>query len=163
MRVVDYGLTKETVFKVAHDLKRSGKKICFTHGAFDLFHYGHLYMLRKSAAKCDYLIVGIDCDKNVSDYKNIDRPVIGERERLEIISSLGCVDMAFIMRDPVKEETYKDLYKNMSPSFISYGNRFNYGDHIQKLGHDLGFGVKVFKDNIRSTSSIIKSIINRHR
>ncbi|HLD03977.1 MAG TPA: adenylyltransferase/cytidyltransferase family protein [Candidatus Dojkabacteria bacterium] len=43
----------ETLFKLTRYLKKKGKRIVFTHGAFDLFHLGHLELLQKSADIAD--------------------------------------------------------------------------------------------------------------
>jgi len=66
-------------------------KIGYTTGVYDLFHVGHLTMLRNAKAMCDKLIVGVTTDEAVA-YKN-KRAVIPFRERFEIVSSINCVDV----------------------------------------------------------------------
>ena len=64
--------------------------IGYTTGVFDLFHIGHLNMLKNAAALCDKLIVGVTTDELVS-YKN-KKAVIPFHERLEIVRNIECVD-----------------------------------------------------------------------
>ncbi len=45
----------EKIFEIAHKLKKNNKRIVFTHGGFDLFHYGHLHLLKESRKLGDYL------------------------------------------------------------------------------------------------------------
>ncbi|MFM7012205.1 MAG: adenylyltransferase/cytidyltransferase family protein [Betaproteobacteria bacterium] len=64
----------------------------YTTGVFDLFHVGHVRVLRNAKAMCDRLIVGVTNDELVS-YKN-KRSVIPFEERLEIVQSCKYVDLA---------------------------------------------------------------------
>ncbi|MBQ2770715.1 MAG: adenylyltransferase/cytidyltransferase family protein [Clostridia bacterium] len=77
-------------------------KIGYTQGVFDLFHIGHLNLLTRARARCDYLIVGVNGDALVEGYKH-KRPVISEEHRLAIVSALRCVDEARIVHTLDKE------------------------------------------------------------
>jgi glycerol-3-phosphate cytidylyltransferase len=65
--------------------------IGYTQGTFDVFHIGHLNLLRNARSQCDKLIVGVNTDSLVEQYKH-HSPVIGEMERLEIVRSMKWVD-----------------------------------------------------------------------
>lgn len=69
----------------------SKKIIGFTAGAFDMFHIGHLNLLKNARARCDYLIVGVNSDQLVSSYKN-KKVVIPLEERMEIIKAIRYAD-----------------------------------------------------------------------
>ena len=65
--------------------------IGYTQGTFDTLHYGHINLLKKAKLQCDYLIVGINSDKLVEQYKN-KTTIIKENERMEIVNSIRYVD-----------------------------------------------------------------------
>lgn len=70
-------------------------KIGYTQGTFDMFHIGHLNLLRNAKNQCDKLIVGINSDALVLQYKN-KVPVVEDINRAEIIRELKCVDDVII-------------------------------------------------------------------
>ena len=69
------------------------KKIGYATGVFDLFHVGHLNVLRRAKEECDFLIVGVTTDELVMKLKNR-TPVIPFDERLDIVANIKCVDQA---------------------------------------------------------------------
>lgn len=66
-------------------------KIGYTTGVFDLFHIGHLNILKNAKAQCDHLIVGVSTDEVVYAYKH-KRPVIPYEERAAIVAGIRYVD-----------------------------------------------------------------------
>lgn len=67
------------------------KIIGFTAGAFDMFHVGHLNLIKNAKARCDYLIVGVNTDELISSYKN-KKVVVPLEERLQIVEAIKYVD-----------------------------------------------------------------------
>jgi glycerol-3-phosphate cytidylyltransferase len=67
--------------------------IGYTTGVFDLFHIGHVNILRRAKLKCDYLIVGVMTD-DLCEEKKGRRPIVSFAERVEIVGSLRFVDEA---------------------------------------------------------------------
>ena len=65
----------------------------YASGVFDMFHVGHLNILRRARLDCDYLIAGVVVDEVVEQIKN-QRPIVPLFERLEIVQSIRFVDEA---------------------------------------------------------------------
>ena len=63
----------------------------YTTGVFDLFHIGHLNILRNAKEMCDYLIVGVSTDELVKEYKG-KAPIIPYNERMAIVEAIKYVD-----------------------------------------------------------------------
>lgn len=80
--------------------------IGYTTGVFDLFHVGHVRLLRNARTLCDRLIVGVSTDELVMEYKN-KKPVISFNERLEVVSSIQHVDVAVSQHNHDKMEAWQ--------------------------------------------------------
>ena len=66
-------------------------KIGYTQGTYDLFHIGHLNLLNHAKEQCDYLIVGINTNRLVQEYKN-KQVIIDEVDRASIVQNIKSVD-----------------------------------------------------------------------
>ncbi len=66
-------------------------KIGYTTGVFDMFHIGHLNILKAAKAQCEYLIVGVTTDELCITRKN-KKPIICEEDRIAIVSAIKYVD-----------------------------------------------------------------------
>jgi glycerol-3-phosphate cytidylyltransferase len=81
--------------------------IGYTSGVFDLFHIGHLNMLRNARALCDKLVVGVTTDELVS-YKG-KKAIIPFHERIEIVRNIKCVDAVVPQESMDKMEMWNKL------------------------------------------------------
>lgn len=81
-------------------------KIGYTTGVFDMFHIGHLNILKRAKEQCEYLIVGVSTDELVMEYKQ-KKPVIPYEERKTIVESIRYVDEVVPQTDRDKIEAFK--------------------------------------------------------
>lgn len=85
--------------------------IGYTTGVYDLFHIGHLNILKKAKSLCDYLIVGVSTDELVQKEKN-KVPVIPYEERVEIVKAIRYVDEVVPQVNKNKKEAWDKLKFN---------------------------------------------------
>lgn len=83
-------------------------KVGYTTGVFDMFHIGHLNILRRAKEQCEYLIVGVSTDELVESYKD-KKPIIPFEERAEIVQSIEFVDLVVAQENRDKIEAQKKL------------------------------------------------------
>jgi glycerol-3-phosphate cytidylyltransferase len=83
-------------------------RVGYAPGAYDLFHIGHLNILRHARQHCDYLVAGVVSDEMAERAKGR-RPVIPLIERLEIVRSVKYVDAAFVETVPDKLDTWQQV------------------------------------------------------
>ena len=84
------------------------KVIGYTTGVYDLFHIGHLRLLKRAKMHCDYLIVGVSSDELVVSYKN-KRPIIPFAHRMEIINALSYVDEVVVQTTRDKKQQFDEI------------------------------------------------------
>lgn len=65
--------------------------IGYTQGTFDMFHIGHLNLLKNAKAQCDFLVVGVNSDELVNQYKN-KSVIVPLAERMDIVGAIKFVD-----------------------------------------------------------------------
>lgn len=134
--------------------------IGYTTGVFDLFHIGHLNMLKNAKSMCDKLIVGVTVDELVT-YKH-KRAVIPFEERLEIVRNIECVDVAIPQTTMDKFEAWQKL--RFDVMFVGddwYGTE-KWKDY-EKQFEDVGVRIIYFPYTKGTSSTLINQTLNNLR
>jgi rfaE bifunctional protein nucleotidyltransferase chain/domain len=135
-------------------LQKSGKRVVFTNGCFDLLHSGHVTYLEQARARGDALLVALNGDASVRRLKGEDRPLVELKDRARVMAALGCVDCVtwFHEDDPVK------LVRQLEPKIYVKGGDWD----IRKIPEYpvvKAYGGKALALSFvkgRSTTSLIK-------
>lgn len=134
--------------------------IGYTTGVYDLFHVGHVNLLRNSKALCDKLIVGVTVDELVS-YKN-KKSVIPYAERIEVVRACRYVDVAIPQTSIDKVEAARKIGANI----LFVGDDWYADPKWNKMQEDLssiGCQVKYFPYTQGTSSTLINETLNRLR
>jgi D-beta-D-heptose 7-phosphate kinase/D-beta-D-heptose 1-phosphate adenosyltransferase len=128
----------------------------FTNGVFDLLHRGHVEYLEEARALGDRLVIGINSDASVRRLKGPSRPIVGEADRIALVSALACVDLAVLFDD----DTPLRLIEAVQPDVLVKGGDYAVPDIV---GRELveARGGKVTTIALRpglSTSELVKRI-----
>lgn len=141
--------------KVA-ELRKAGKTIATLNGSFDLLHAGHLHIIFEAAKVCDVLIVALNTDRSIQEYKSPQRPIVPLEYRLQMMAAIGFVDYVtwFDETDPrrILDEIKPDVHVNGA----EYGPNSIESDIIHSNGGKIHI-VQLVPG--LSTSQIIKKII----
>ena len=101
-------------------LKAENKTVVLANGTFDLLHVGHLRLLKDARSRGDYLVVAVNSDASVKKYKNPKLPIIGEDERIEMLSGLRWVDYVVKFEDT----TCDGLIEEIQPDVVAKGTDY---------------------------------------
>jgi len=141
----------EDIKLVVDRYKKSGKKVVFTNGCFDILHVGHVKYLQIAKSFGDILIVGLNSDESVSRLKGPTRPINIADDRAYLLAALEAVD--FVV--PFSEDTPYNLIKMLSPDTLVKG-----GDYEGKevIGTEFSGELKLvdFVDGKSTTKTIEK-------
>ncbi len=107
-------------------------KIGYTQGTFDMFHIGHLNLLHQASELCDSLIVGVNRDQLVNEYKH-KVPVVNERDRAAIVAELRCVDKVVLCDTLSKTNAWQRLHFDA----VFIGNDWKGNDRWKQTEDDL--------------------------
>jgi len=111
-------LARVTLARRLAAARRAGRRVVFTNGCFDLIHPGHVRYLAAARALGDLLVVGVNSDTSVRRLdKGRDRPLVGERDRAEVVAALEAVDFVCIFA----EDTPLELIRALRPDVLVKG------------------------------------------
>lgn len=141
------------------EIKMKKKQIIgYTAGVYDLFHIGHLNLLRNAKSMCDKLVVGVTVDELVN-YKN-KNAIIPFEERIEIVRSIKYVDVALPQQDMDKVKICKKLkarYLFVGDDWYETDKWKEYEEELAKIGTEVIY----FPYTKNISSSKIKDILSQ--
>ncbi len=132
-------------------------KIGYTTGVYDMFHIGHLNILKRAKEQCEYLIVGVTSDELCNSRKG-KLPIIPQNERMEIVSAIKYVDKVVVQSDMDKVEAVKKYDVDAvfvgsdwkgTPSWENYEKEFSqYGCSVVYLDHTDGISSTILRERM---------------
>ena len=127
-------------------------KIGYTTGVYDMFHIGHLNILRRAKEQCEYLIVGVSTDECVKSYKH-KTPIIPYEQRAAIVEAIKYVDEVVPQTTMDKTEFLKkrhfdvmfhgdewkgtETYNKYEEEFVKFGAKIEYLSHTEGISSSM--------------------------
>lgn len=152
--------TPDELFIEIAAAKELGKRVVLTNGCFDVIHAGHVSYLREAGALGDLLVVGVNCDEQVSAQKGEGRPIYCLYERMEILAELQCVGLVV----PFPQPTAEELIQIVKPDLYVKGGDYSL-DEIKEhdVLRELGIEVRVLSERPgRSSTDVVAQLKETH-
>lgn len=137
--------------------------IGYTTGVFDMFHIGHLNILQRAKAQCDYLIVGVSTDELVFQEKH-KKPIIPFADRCAIVGAIKYVDKIVPQHDKNKFAAWQRLHFNKmfvgsdwqgTPQWKGYELQFRNTDvKIIYLSHTDGISSTILREKLGGNTDV---------
>ena len=149
-------IPKSKVAALSARLKRSGKKVVFTNGVFDILHRGHVEYLAAARKLGDVLIVGLNSDASTRRLKGASRPLQKQQDRAIILLALEAVDYVIFFG----EDTPEKLIRLVRPDVLAKGADYRISeivgaDFVKSCGGQVR---RVRLTRGRSSTAILKKI-----
>jgi len=135
------------------------KKIGYTTGVYDLFHIGHLNVLKRAKLECDYLIVGVTTDELCQSRKG-KSPIIPFVERMEIVEHIDFVDEVVPQVNMNKIEAWENL--KFDKMFV--GDDWKGSDKWNQLEKDfaaVGVEIVYFPYTTQTSSTKLREVLEK--
>lgn len=134
-------------------------EVGYTAGVYDLFHNGHLNLLKKAKEQCEYLIVAVSTDELVMEYKN-KKPIIPFEERKAIVESIKYVDKVVpqVNRDKIA------AYEKYQFDVMFVGDDWKGSDVFDKVDsymREHGGSVEYLPYTQNVSSTILRDVLNK--
>ena len=134
-------------------------KVGYTTGVFDLFHIGHLNILRNAKEMCEYLIVGVSTDELVEKEKQ-KTPIIPLDERVKIVEAIKYVDQVVLQPNKNKMQAWEKY--NFDAMFV--GSDWQGTDTWQKYEEEfkeVGVDIVYLPHTDGTSSTLLTEILHR--
>jgi D-beta-D-heptose 7-phosphate kinase/D-beta-D-heptose 1-phosphate adenosyltransferase len=153
-------VTASAMTRLRARLRRSGKRVVFTNGTFDILHRGHVEYLALARAMGDVLVVGLNSDASIRRIKGPKRPVNRQADRAAVLAALAAVDYVVLFG----EDTPARLIAGLVPDVLVKGADWKTGDIV---GGDVvrrhgGTVRRIRLTPGRSTTNVIAKILKSH-
>lgn len=137
------------------EIRRGGKRIATLNGSFDLLHAGHLQIIFEASRIADVLIIALNTDRSIQEYKSPVRPIITLEYRIQMVSALSFVDYVTWFDETDPRKILGTIKPDVHVNGAEYGQNCLEADIVKSYGGELHL-VNLVPG--LSTSQILKKI-----
>ncbi|HEC64153.1 MAG TPA: D-glycero-beta-D-manno-heptose 1-phosphate adenylyltransferase [bacterium] len=157
-------ISQSDLMDLGEKLRKEGKKIVFTSGAWDMLHIGQARYLKESKEEGDVLVVGVSSNASIKKVKGPERPILDEKVRLEMLLHLIQVDYATLIPEPsvqpvlglLKPDIYVTVGEDWNSDYKSskeYKTVVKYGGRVKVVDRQSPY---------ISTTKIMERVVSSH-
>ena len=121
----------------AAEIRKSGRSIVTLNGSFDLLHSGHLHILHEASLQGDVLIVALNSDASIQQYKSPKRPFIPLKERLTLLSAISFVDFVTWFEETDPRRLLKEIQPDVHVNGADWGKDCIEREVVEQCGGKL--------------------------
>jgi glycerol-3-phosphate cytidylyltransferase len=136
-----------------------GQRIGYAAGAFDLFHVGHLNILKHAKSACDWLIAGVVSDEMLQLTKGVS-PVVPLAERMEIVRHIVFVNEVFAETMPDKLDTWRELKFDIFFKGDDWRGT-DRGRRLEREFAEVGVDIVYFPYTMTTSSTVLRRALER--
>lgn len=145
----------ENISSWREEIRKKGLTLASLNGSFDLMHSGHLHILYEASLQADILIIGLNTDSSIQQYKSANRPIIKLSDRLAMMASLAMVDFVSYFDETTPNDWLKRIQPDVHVNGAEYGQDCVEAPTLREMGSRLHLVDRVPG---LATSSIIERI-----
>lgn len=135
--------------------RQKGKTIATLNGSFDLLHAGHLQIIYEASCQADILVVGLNSDYSIQQYKSPDRPIVSLTYRMQMMAALRFVNYVTWFDETTPHRFIEAVHPDVHVNGSDYGKDCIEAELVKSLGAKLH--IAKFVPGL-STSSLIEKI-----
>jgi len=152
-------LRKEDLLAACAELRRQKKTIATLNGSFDLMHAGHLHIIYEASMQADILVVALNSDLSIKQYKGPKRPIIPLEYRMQMMAALEFVDYVTFFEETNHLSLLSKIKPDVHVNGAEYGKDCIEREMVEKFGGKIHIVDLV--DGL-STSQIIENILDAY-
>jgi rfaE bifunctional protein nucleotidyltransferase chain/domain len=146
-----------TLKTVIQDAQKNGKTVVFTNGCYDILHVGHIRCLREAKLIGDILVVAVNSDQSMMNYKGRDSLYYPQEERLEILEAIEYIDYLYLFDELTVDQVLLELKPDIHAKGTDYtvetvperATVLSYGGSIAIVGDEKNHSSSQIKQKIR--------------
>lgn len=127
----------EHIEKRVAQIRYDGATIATLNGSFDLLHAGHLHIIYQGSLQADRLIVALNSDRSIQQYKSKDRPIVSLRYRLEMVAALEFVSHVTWFEETDPRVILSRIKPDVHVNGAEYGDRCIEAETVLQCGGKL--------------------------
>jgi rfaE bifunctional protein nucleotidyltransferase chain/domain len=127
-------IPREKLKEKVEEIRKSGQTIVTLNGSFDLMHAGHLHIIFEASQVADVLIVALNTDRSIQQYKSPHRPIVPLEYRLQMMAALEFVDFVTWFDETDPREILNIIKPNVHVNGPEWGENCIEAETVKKHG-----------------------------